>query len=45
MPISTGAGTEVLAELREGEPVVVEGTFALKSELLVASVAEAGHSH
>lgn len=41
---SDGA-VEITAGLKEGEPVVVQGGFALKSEMLGASVAEAGHAH
>lgn len=41
---SDGA-VEITAGLKEGDPVVVQGAFALKSEMLGASVAEAGHAH
>jgi cobalt-zinc-cadmium efflux system membrane fusion protein len=36
---------EVLAGLREGEPVVVHGAFTLKSVVLKGSFAEEGHGH
>lgn len=36
--------TEILTGLEDGEPVVVEGAFILKSELLAASLGE-GHAH
>ena len=42
---TAGGAVEILDGLEEGESVVVQGVFALKSELLGASVAEAGHQH
>jgi cobalt-zinc-cadmium efflux system membrane fusion protein len=42
---SSDGAVEITAGLGEGEPVVVQGAFALKSEMLGASVAEAGHAH
>lgn len=43
-PVETGSGADgqrrVLSGLREGDRVVVEGTFLLKSKLLEASLAE-----
>lgn len=36
---------EIIDGLKPGEPIVVEGTFAVKSEMLSESMRESGHSH
>ncbi|MCB1215885.1 efflux RND transporter periplasmic adaptor subunit [bacterium] len=43
---STASGTEILAGLRPGEEIVVEGAFQLKAELLKGTFdPHAGHAH